>query len=365
MARHTKEWNEGYQAAIEAIKKAMQGGGSGGDGDGEGLPGDMTPPPSQGGSGSGSGKPGNGQNQQQGQGSQGNGSRTSAKDESQGVVRPEDCVSNNSGVEGTPNTPGGFFSKDEGDKLAQAEGYDKEGGNESSVANDWKETALKEVNKLGNPGDAMGRLKSTIEGLYKVTQDWKKDLKYIVGKSINDADKRQAFANKNILVSQDRIARTDKDKYDNMDYMIALIDSSGSMTDNQLKIMLSEVYAIAEAKKPIKLVVIQCDTAIQEINEYKTLAEFKKATKVATVKGRGGTDMGPLWKLLRDDKRFNKVMPDLVMIFTDSDSRHRQYKRDKSHMNWLCWCVMDDPGFSLQYPDSMTKIIHIKTSDIK
>ena len=262
-------------------------------------------------------------------------------------------------------TPGGFFSKDEGDKLAQAEGYDKEGGSEGNVEQDWKETALKEANKLGNPGDAMGRLKSTIEGLYKVTQDWKKDLKYIVGKSINDADKRQAYANKNILVSQNRIARTDKDKYDNMDYMIALIDSSGSMTDNQLKIMLSEVYAIAVAKKPIKLVVIQCDTAIQEINEYRTLAEFKKATKVATVKGRGGTDMGPLWKLLREDKRFSRVKPDLVMIFTDSDSRHRQYKRDKLHMNWLCWCVMDDPGFNLQYPDNMTKIIHIKTADIK
>lgn len=364
MARHTKEWNEGYQAAIEAIKKSLEGGQDGDGQSSEGLPNDMTPPPSQGNNGQ-SGQGGSSkQNDQSGQSGQG-GSRTSSKDETQGIVRPEDCISNNSGVEGTPGTPGGFFNKEYGDKLAQAEGYDKEGGSDASVESDWKDAALKEANKLSNPGDAMGRLKSTIEGLYKVTQDWKKDLKYIVGKSINDSEKRQAYANKNILVSQDRIARTDKDKYDNMDYMIALIDSSGSMTDNQLKIMLSEVYAIAVAKKPIKLVVVQCDTAIQEINEYRTLAEFKKATKVATVKGRGGTDMGPLWKLMRDDKRFNKVKPDLIMIFTDSDSRHRQYKRDKSHMNWLCWCVMDDPGFNLQYPDSMTKIIHIKTSDIK
>ena len=53
MGRHTKEWNEGYQAAIEAIKKALEGGGSGDDmnsdsGD-SGLPSDMTPPPSGGG----------------------------------------------------------------------------------------------------------------------------------------------------------------------------------------------------------------------------------------------------------------------------------------------------------------------------
>jgi hypothetical protein len=363
MARHTKEWNEGYQAAIEAIKKAMQGGSGSGDGNDEGLPSDMTPPPSQGNQGGNSKKGG-----KSGKGESSNakgGSRTSQNDSNQGVVRPEDCASNNSQIEDTPGTAGGFFDKAEGDKLAQAEGYDKEGGSEDSIANDWKETALKEANKLGNPGDAMGKLKSTIEGLYKVTQDWKKTLKYIVGKSINDADKRQAYANKNILISQDRIARTDKDKYDNMDYMIALIDSSGSMSDDQLKLMLSEIYAIALAKKPIKLYVIQCDTAIQDIKEYKSMRELKNSIVHATVKGRGGTDMGPLWKLMRDDKRFNRVKPDLIMIFTDSDSRHRQYKRDRSHMNWLCWCVMDDPGFNLQYPDNMTKIIHIKSSDIK
>lgn len=364
MARHTKEWNEGYQAAIEAIKKAMQGGGSGSSDSNDDLPDDMMQPPGsgEGSDGGGSSKSNSNNNNSKGGGG---GSRTSSKDENQGVVRPEDCASNSSQVEGMPSTAGGFFDKAEGDKLAQAEGYEKEGGTDSTVESDWKDAALKEANKMGSPGDVMGRLKSTIEGLYKVTNDWKKALKYIVGKSINDADKRQAYANKNILVSQDRIARTDKDKYDNMDYMIALIDSSGSMTNEQLKIMLSEVYAIALTKKPIKLYIIQCDTAIQDIKEYKTLRELKNSIVHATVKGRGGTDMGALWKLLREDKRFNKVKPDLVMIFTDSDSRHRQYKRDRFHMNWLCWCILDDPGFTLQHPDNMTKIIHIKSSDIK
>ena len=45
-------------------------------------------------------------------------------------------------------------------------------------------------------------------------------------------------------------------QFDNMDYMIACIDTSGSMTNDQLKILLSEVYAIALVKKPIKLYVV-------------------------------------------------------------------------------------------------------------
>lgn len=371
MARHTKEYNEGYQAAIEAIKQAMQGGqngqGGGQSGQEDGLPSDMTPPPGQGG-GSGGGSS-SGQQGQQSQGQSGGGSggsRTDANNPNQGIVRPEDCAGSQ-GVGDMPSTPGGFFSKEDGDKLAQAEGYEKEGGTAGNVEKDWSEAAQKAASQLkeGKPGDAAGRLKSTIEGLYKVSKDWKKDLKYVVGKSINPEDKRQAYANKNILVSQDRIARTDKDKYDNMDYMIACIDTSGSMTDEQLKILLSEVYAVALAKKPIKLYVIYCDTEIQEITEFKSIPQLKKEISNANVKGRGGTDMKALWNLLKTDRRFKGKPADLTMIFTDIDSRHRQYPRDTRQMGNLVWCILDDPGFTLKHPDRMTKIIHIKSSDIK
>ena len=69
-----------------------------------------------------------------------------------------------------------------------------------------------------------GKLKSKLEGLYKVSSDWKKELRKVVGHSISPEDKRQAYANKNVLVSQDRIARTDKDKYDNLDYTAQFYD---------------------------------------------------------------------------------------------------------------------------------------------
>lgn len=369
MARHTKEWNEGYQAAIEAIKQAMNGGsqdGSGSGSDGEGLPSDMTPPPGQGGGQAGK-QQGKQNNQSSGSGS-GSGSRTSANDPNQGVVRPEDCCSNSSEISDVPSTPGGFFSKEEGDKLAQSEGYDKEGGGQDSVERSWKDASIKAAQNIkdsGKPGDVWGKLKSTIEGLYKPTKDWKKAFDYVIGKSFNDAETRSALVNKNILISQDRMARTEKDKYDNPDYMICVIDSSGSMSDDDLKFMLSEIYALALAKKPLKLYVIQCDTKVQEIKEYNNLQELKKDSLKATVKGRGGTDMGGFFKMFATDKRFTKQAPDLIILFTDSDSRGRQYRRDRRKMNWLCWCVMDDPGFTLQFPDKMTKIIHLKSSDIK
>ena len=365
MGRHSKEWNDGYQAAIEAIKKAMSGNnsGSGSGGSSEGLPSDMTPPPG----GSDNGSSGNSSNKQNQQNQQNGGSRTDKDNPSQGTVRPEDCMDTSGALDGCPETPGGMISKTEGDKLAQAEGYNKEGGSEGTVERDWKDSVIKVTQKQsGNvkPGTALGNFMAKLEGLYKTQTDWKKVLKQVIGQAISPEDKRQAYANKNVLVSQDRITRTDKDKYDSLDYMMVWIDSSGSMSDDQLKMCLSEVYQVALAKKPLKLVTVQCDTAIQEIKEYKNLRDLKNDIVRATVKGRGGTELKPCWDLLRTDPRYARRKPDVVVIFTDGGVP-RQYKRDLRTMKTLVWCIIDNPAFNLQFKDSMTKCIHIKSSDIK
>lgn len=351
MARHTKEWNEGYQAAIEAIKKSMQGNNNGSGGSGE--PGELDMPVS----------PGGNQNNQQN-------SRNSANDSSQGVVRPEDCSGQSSGIGDMPETPGGFFSKKDGDKLAEMEGYDKEGGDDRSVESDWKDSALREVKNMPN-GLGWNELKRTIEGLYKVNTDWKKILHQVVGKAINSSDTRRAYANKNILVSQDRIARTDKDKFDTMDYMIVFIDTSGSVTDKEVKLILAEVYSMALKKKPLKIYVMYCDTKIHHIDEYTNLRDLKKDATSTTRYGSGGTAFKPLWDILKEDKRFKRCKPDLIMIFTDGDdfSCRNGYdltiERDKRTMNWLVWCIVDNPSVNLAKNESMTKIIHLSTKDIK
>ena len=92
--------------------------------------------------------------------------------------------------------------------------------------------------------------------------------------------------------------------------------------------------------------------------------ELKQSIVHATVKGRGGTDVKPLWDLLKTDPKFRKKRPDLIMIFTDGYVP-KQYNRDRTSMNWLCWCIIDNPSFTLQNNDQMTKVIHLKSNDIK
>ena len=368
MARHSKDWNDGYQAAIEAIKKVMSGDNSnlsnskGSGSDSLTMPGDVFDKAQQEGGQPNSGRSGDKQvsqgNQQGNSGS--SGSRTDSSNSNQGVVRPEDCIGPQD-INNVPGTPGGMISRQAGDKMCEQEGYEQEGGADAAVERDWKDAALKEVQKM--KGDKMGNLKSKLEGLYKVSSDWKKELRKVVGHSISPDDKRQAYANKNILISQDRIARTDKDKYDNLDYMMAWIDSSGSMSDDQLTQCLSEVYAVALAKKPIKLIIIQCDTRIQEIKEYTDLRQLKKDMLHATVKGRGGTELKPCWDLLVNDPKYKRRPAELVMVFTDGYLT--QYKRNPKTMRNICWVILDNPSWNIQYKDINTKMVHIKTSDIK
>ena len=349
MGRKSNEYKKGYEEAIEAIKKALADQSGGGSESGQGDSRLQQPPVNGGQKSGGSGDSSNNQN-----------SRTSSSDENQGIVRPEDCVGP-SELSNIPSTPGSMVSRGTGDKISEQEGYDKEGGSDAAVEKDWADTAVKEASKMR--GNWAGSLKSKIEGLYKVVTDWKKELRKVVGISISPDEKRQAYANKNILVSQDRIARTDKDKFDHVDYICAFIDSSGSMSDDQLKLCLSEVYSMALAKKPLKIVVIQCDVKIQEIKEYTSVQALKKDIVNASVKGRGGTELKPCWDLLKNDKRFKNKPAELVMVFTDGYLT--QYKRDPKTMRNLCWVIIDNPGFELQYKDINTKRVIINSKDVK
>lgn len=353
-----KEYDEGYKAAIEAIKQALNGqsGGDGGGQDMDSLDPNMTPPPVGAGNG--------GSKKKQNQQNSNDGSRTSPSDENHGVVREEDCSSIGN-VGKYPSTPGAMMDSSTVNDIVKKEGHDLESESQSTIEKTWERASLKAAKDMdkGEPGSAAGNFKSALEGLWKTSTDWKSHLRKIVGRCINKNETRQAFAAKKRLAVLGEIRRTSKDKYDCLDYMVVCVDSSGSMSDDQLKMCLSEVYEVARAKKPLKLVVMQCDTKIQWIKEYKDLRELKKDIVHATVYGRGGTNFKPLWDMLNNDTKYNKIHPEVVLLFTDGHCP--QYKRSLKNMENLVWCILDNPSWDLQYPDRGTYKVFINTKDIK
>lgn len=85
------------------------------------------------------------------------------------------------------------------------------------------------------------------------------------------------------------------------------LDTSGSISDDEIKRFTSEVKFVQENLKPHKLIVVQFDTRIQEEKVYTESSQFKNIS----IKGYGGTSYEPV----REYILLNK--PTLSIIFTD------------------------------------------------
>lgn len=344
----SKDFTEGYESAVRAIEAALNGGGGSGGGPGSPLPKGAKPVPVDSKNKLEDGNPGT-DGIPRDSNDPNNKNTGDARNENQNDIR---------GLEKTPQIPGGLLDEKTADKIAKAEGYGK---NSESVDQATKGTEQRVKNTWGN---APGAIKQKLADLYNTNTDWKKLLKNIIGHALSPEDKRLAYANKNVLVSQDRIARTDKDRFDHVDFIMCCIDSSGSMSDDQLRLVLSEVYSLALKKKPITLVVVQCDTKIQDVRIYNSLRELKNDSRTATVKGRGGTDLKPCWELLHKDPRFMKRRCELFMMFTDGYIPE-QLPRDRKSMQNLCWCIIDNPSFEVENKDRFTTKINFDTKNIR
>ena len=95
------------------------------------------------------------------------------------------------------------------------------------------------------------------------------------------------------------------------------------------------------------------DESGTELKDFKVLCFAGKAKMIQVHK---------CWNFLKTDPRFKRAMADLVLVMTDGGLT--QYRRDPRTMKNLCWVILDNPSFNVQYPDARTKCIYINPKDI-
>jgi len=89
--------------------------------------------------------------------------------------------------------------------------------------------------------------------------------------------------------------------------ILLAIDTSGSVSTNELQEFLSEMYHIQ--KSGTNITVVQCDSAISHIGKFDPKAEFK-------IHGRGGTSFHPVTDYY--DENFRKY--NCLIYFTDGEA---------------------------------------------
>lgn len=121
-------------------------------------------------------------------------------------------------------------------------------------------------------------------------------------------------------------------------HMLLAIDTSGSVSDTELKEFMSEIFHIY--KCGVDITIIQCDTTIKSIEPYKGKLEMN-------VTGRGGTEFDPVLEYFNENQ---KKYTSLV-YFTDGEC----YTDVKPKGNTL-WVLSERSSMNESLPGKVIKL---------
>ena len=156
-----------------------------------------------------------------------------------------------------------------------------------------------EANK--NYGHLPGNLKAIIDKLKKSKLNWKSILRNFCS-STRTTDKELTWKRPNRRFNQQKGS-----KRDHKPYMVLVMDTSGSVSDENLVSFLSEINAIQELGVNFK--VIECDAKIGKVYDSKRHIKYS----IKDITGRGGTDFRPPFKYIKD----KRISLDGLIYFTD------------------------------------------------
>lgn len=124
-----------------------------------------------------------------------------------------------------------------------------------------------------------------------------------------------------------------------MDLTIA-VDTSGSVSDHDFRVFISEVAGIFKMMKPGRITIIQFDTEIKSVETVKDIGELINIRFT----GRGGTLITPVLEWAKENK------PQLLMVFSDGGFNFydHEFKGD------TLWLVHNNPGWTAPWG----KVIH-------
>lgn len=124
-----------------------------------------------------------------------------------------------------------------------------------------------------------------------------------------------------------------------MDLAIA-VDTSGSVSDTDFNIFVTEVSSILRMMKPEKITLLQFDTQIKSVDEIKTVNDLMRCKFT----GRGGTAIGPVMQWA------NEKRPQLLLVFSDGEFNFY----GNSTKTETLWLIHNSPNWKAPFG----KVIH-------
>ena len=276
--------------------------GGNGDGDGNGQP----DPNQQGGGGGGGQQPQQDPNQQDGGGQD-------QQDPGQQQRPP-----------GPPKGPGDDLSpKDsQGNTPGDSENKQKAIKAMSEMAS--------QMNMAKNRGNLPGQMQQVFDDMVRVKTNWYDDL-YDYLQERRDAEDTRSFArpNRRHMARGVRLPTSRPDP--SMGTIVFGFDTSGSMSDKELRIAWGHAYKVIEMVKPERVIALFADADVNkvvELDEGEQIEDFR-------ADGRGGTSFRPIFKWVDDNIDIEEV--GAVIYMTDGFGDQEEFKPACAEKTvWLC-----------------------------
>lgn len=133
---------------------------------------------------------------------------------------------------------------------------------------------------------------------------------------------------------------------ENLIDLAAFADISGSVTDHEFHVQLSECAGVMRMMKPKQILFGQFDTEIKQVDKITSLADMRHIHFT----GRGGTMIEPVLEWANENK------PQLLLVFTDG---HFRWPKELTTKVPVIWLIYNNPDFKAPYG----KVIHYEIKE--
>lgn len=210
-----------------------------------------------------------------------------------------------------PEPPGGGSGQGQPDKNSNPGNDVLEAPDKSEAAEaQARATVSKAINVAKAMGKMPGYLKEMIDDILNPKVDWKEVLRRFMTEA-NKSDYSFARPNRR-MISQGYYLPT-RHGMDAVRSIAVVIDTSGSMGDEELKQMFGEVCGAVEDCCPSQVTVVYCDAAVNHVDKFEDTPTADDVRESAKRVGGVGTDLTKALNWI--DK--NMVDPACCIVMTD------------------------------------------------
>ena len=171
-------------------------------------------------------------------------------------------------------------------------------------------TVAKAINVAKAMGKMPGDLKEILDDILNPKVDWKDVLRRFMNE-VNKSDYSFARPNRR-MISQGYYLPT-RHGMDSMRDIAVVIDTSGSMGDEELKQMFGEVCGAVEDCCPGRVTVVYCDARVNHVDQFADTPTADDVRASAKRVGGGGTDLTRALDWIDE----NIETPAAVLVMTD------------------------------------------------